>query len=63
MKNQLMKFKKSEGYIGIETMIIACLVIAAGFVALSTVMADLESNAIGVNGDITGAAMNAFVVL
>ena len=63
MKNQLMKFKKSEGYIGIETMIIAGLVIAAGFVALSTVMADLESTAMGINGDITGASMTAFVVL
>ena len=55
MKNQLLKLRKAEGYIGIETMIIAALVIAAGFIALKAVMDDLEVKATGFNsllGDI-----------
>ena len=45
MKNLLLKLRKAEGYIGVETMIIAALVIAAGFVALKTVLTDLNENA------------------
>jgi hypothetical protein len=47
MKNQLLKLRKAEGYIGVETMIIAALVIAAGFIALKAVMEDLNSYATG----------------
>ena len=46
IKNLLLKLRKSEGYIGVETMIIAALVIAAGFIALTTVMEDLEEKAL-----------------
>jgi hypothetical protein len=49
MKNQLLKLRKAEGYIGVETMIIAALVIAAGFIALKTVMEDLNEKAAGFN--------------
>jgi len=49
MKNLLLKLRKAEGYIGIETMIIAALVIAAGFIALTTVLGDLNGKAVGFN--------------
>jgi archaellin len=45
MKNQLMKLRKAEGYIGIETMIIAALVITAGFIALTAIMTDVSGTA------------------
>ena len=41
MKTQLIKLKKSDGYIAIETVIIASLAIAAGFISLTTVLGDL----------------------
>jgi hypothetical protein len=62
MKNQLLKLRKAEGYIGIETMIIAALVIAAGFIALTNVMEDLNSYATGMNADLAGETMDGFVV-
>jgi hypothetical protein len=62
MKNQLLKLRKAEGYIGVETMIIAALVIAAGFIALTTVMDDLNLKAIGINDAITGQNAENFVV-
>jgi hypothetical protein len=49
IKNLLLKLRKSEGYIGVETMIIAALVIAAGFIALTTVLGDLNEKAVGFN--------------
>jgi len=62
MKNQILKMKKSEGYIGIETMIIAGLVIAAGFVALTSVMGDLKLSADGINTDLKAATPGSFAV-
>jgi hypothetical protein len=62
MKNQLLKLRKAEGYIGIETMIIAALVIAAGFIALTTVMEDLEEKATGFNSFLGGMEHENFVV-
>mgnify|MGYP001103509877 CR=1 FL=1 len=52
MKNQLLKLRKAEGYIGIETMIIAALVVAAGFIALTTVLGDLNDYAVGFNNSL-----------
>jgi hypothetical protein len=62
MKNQLLKLRKAEGYIGIETMIIAALVIAAGFIALKAVMGDLNSTAVKVYYNIENKAFNPFAV-
>jgi hypothetical protein len=62
MKNQLLKLRKAEGYIGVETMIIAALVIAAGFIALKAVMEDLNSYATGMNADLVDGTMDGFVV-
>ena len=62
MKNQLLKLRKAEGYIGVETMIIAALVIAAGFIALTTVMGDLNAKAVGINSSIADQASDSFVV-
>jgi len=60
MKNQLLKLRKAEGYIGIETMIIAALVIAAGFIALTTVMEDLSGTAVSVNYNIETKDFDTF---
>ncbi len=62
MKNQLLKLRKAEGYIGIETMIIAALVIAAGFIALKAVMDDLNAMAVGINAAIADKDADSFVV-
>ena len=62
MKNQLLKLRKAEGYIGIETMIIAALVIAAGFIALTTVLEDLNEKAAGFNNFLDNMEHNNFVV-
>ena len=62
MKNQLLKLRKAEGYIGIETMIIAALVIAAGFIALTAVMEDLSTQAVRVNYNIVSKDFNTFRV-
>jgi hypothetical protein len=62
MKNQLLKLRKAEGYIGIETMIIAALVIAAGFIALTTVLGDLNDYAVNSNGTLATWSYNPFVV-
>ena len=62
MKNQLLKLRKAEGYIGVETMIIAALVIAAGFIALKTVMGDLNEKAIGINSAIADQDPEPFEV-
>ncbi len=62
MKNQLLKLRKAEGYIGVETMIIAALVIAAGFIALKAVMEDLNYYAIGMNDAIAGKDATSFTV-
>ena len=62
MKNLLLKLRKSEGYIGVETMIIAALVIAAGFIALTTVMEDLNFYSTGMNADLADGTMDGFVV-
>jgi len=60
MKNQLLKLRKAEGYIGIETMIIAALVIAAGFIALTTVMEDLSTSALRVNYNVVTKDFDTF---
>jgi hypothetical protein len=62
MKNQLLKLRKAEGYIGIETMIIAALVIAAGFIALTAVMDDLSETAVRVNYNIVSRDFDPFAV-
>ena len=62
MKNQLLKLRKAEGYIGIETMIIAALVIAAGFIALTTVLEDLNDYVVNSNGTLATWSYNPFVV-
>jgi hypothetical protein len=62
IKNLLLKLRKSEGYIGVETMIIAALVIAAGFIALKTVVGDLEEKAVGFNDFLGGMEHENFVV-
>ena len=62
MKNQLLKLRKAEGYIGIETMIIAALVIAAGFIALTAVMDDLSTTALRVNYNIVYEDFHTFRV-
>ena len=62
MKNQLLKLRKAEGYIGIETMIIAALVIAAGFIALTTVLEDLNVRAVGFNDFLADQEYFDFVV-
>jgi hypothetical protein len=62
MKNQLLKLRKAEGYIGVETMIIAALVIAAGFIALKAVMEDLNFYTTGMNADLVDGTMDGFVV-
>jgi len=62
MKNQLLKLRKAEGYIGIETMIIAALVIAAGFIALTTVMEDLSTSALRVNYNVVTKDFDTFRV-
>jgi hypothetical protein len=62
MKNQLLKLRKAEGYIGIETMIIAALVIAAGFIALKTVLGDLDQRADGYTNFLAGKEYYNFVV-
>ena len=54
--------RQAEGYIGIETMIIAALVIAAGFIALTTVVGDLEEKATGFNDFLDNMEHNNFVV-
>jgi hypothetical protein len=60
MKNQLLKLRKAEGYIGIETMIIAALVIAAGFTALTTVLTDLNENARDYNSTLATQNYSSF---
>ena len=60
MKNQLMKLRKAEGYIGIETMIIAALVIATGFIALRFVMEDINGTASAVNYNVEGKEFDPF---
>lgn len=62
MKNQLLKLRKAEGYIGIETMIIAALVIAAGFIALTTVLGDLRDTTASVNCSTVNEVYDSFVV-
>ena len=62
IKNLLLKLRKSEGYIGVETMIIAALVIAAGFIALTTVLGDLNQKAIGFNDFLDDQEYFEFVV-
>ena len=62
MKNQLLKLKKAEGYIGVETMIMAALVVAAGFIAITAVIGDLDLTATGINADLQGKSMDAFVL-
>jgi hypothetical protein len=62
MKNQLLKLRKAEGYIGIETMIIAALVIAAGFIALKTVLGELDNKADDFNNFLDNMGYNNFVV-
>jgi hypothetical protein len=62
MKNQLLKLRKAEGYIGVETMIIAALVMAAGFIALKTVVGDLDQNAAGYNSFLNNMEYESFVV-
>jgi hypothetical protein len=62
MKNQLLKLRKAEGYIGVETMIIAALVIAAGFIALTNVLRDLNIKAVGYNSFLDTMEHEDFVV-
>ena len=62
MKNQLLKLRKAEGYIGIETMIIAALVIAAGFIALTNVLGDLNDYAVNSNSTLATWSFNPFEV-
>jgi hypothetical protein len=62
MKNQLLKLRKAEGYIGVETMIIAALVIAAGFIALKAVLEDLNNYAVNSNGTLANFSHSPFEV-
>jgi len=39
MKNQLLKLRKAEGYVSIETMIIAAIMVLAGLVAYNALYA------------------------
>lgn len=62
MKTQLIKLKKSDGYIAIETVIIASLAIAAGFISLRTILGDLRDTAVSVNAQLSTAFDLAFEI-
>jgi len=56
MKNLVMKMKKNAGYIGIETMVIGGLVVAAGFVAIDQIlMGSLQTQVTDTEGNLATA--------
>ena len=57
-----MRMRKQEGYIGVETMVIAGLVIAAGFIAMAAVLSNLQSSAQTAHVDLDAADPAAFTV-
>ena len=62
MKNLVMKLRKSEGYVGVETMVIAGLVVAAGLIAMDVVLSTMQDGANLAHTDLKAVDMNAFEI-
>lgn len=60
MKNLVMKLRKSEGYVGVETMVIAGLVVAAGLIAMDVVLNTMKDGATLAHGDLKAVNMDGF---
>ena len=54
MKNQLLKLRKAEGFISIETIMVAAIMVLAGLIAYNVLYADtLSAKVSAARGDLT----------
>jgi hypothetical protein len=64
MKNQLLKLRKAEGFVSIETIMVASIMVLAGLVAYNFLFATtLEGKANAAIGDLTTAIPTAGEVI